>query len=122
MPHRVSGAEFARLTSLYRYGVLGGARDPAIDEAVRRLALRLDGRDEVLEVGDGANIPAGTVYRLGFAGRNNRLLCFSGADAMGRLFAVAGRPTGQDIYPSGPAAIDPGPLRAALAGHGTRLA
>lgn len=42
MPHRVSGAEFARLTSLYRYGVLGGARDPAIDETLRALASRLD--------------------------------------------------------------------------------
>ena len=42
MPHRVSGAEFARLISLYRYGVLGAARDPAIDEIVRALASRLD--------------------------------------------------------------------------------
>ena len=42
MPHRVSGAEFARLTSLYRYGVLGRACDPAIDETVRALASRFD--------------------------------------------------------------------------------
>lgn len=42
MPYRVTGAEFARLSSLYRYGVLDTAAEPAIDAAVRTLAARLD--------------------------------------------------------------------------------
>lgn len=42
MPYRVTSAEFARLSSLYRYGVLDTAAEPAIDAAVRTLAARLD--------------------------------------------------------------------------------
>lgn len=42
MPHRVSGPEFARLSNLYRHGVLDTPAEPAIDQALRALASRLD--------------------------------------------------------------------------------
>ncbi|MBE7220103.1 MAG: diguanylate cyclase [Caulobacteraceae bacterium] len=42
MTQRVSGPEFARLSSLYRYGVLDTAPEPAIDQALQGLAARLD--------------------------------------------------------------------------------
>lgn len=41
MPHRVAAAEFARLSSLYRYGVLDTGPEQAIDAAVGSLAGRL---------------------------------------------------------------------------------
>ncbi len=42
MPQRVAGAEFARLSSLYRFGVLDTAPDPVFDRILRDLAARLD--------------------------------------------------------------------------------
>lgn len=42
MTHRVSGPEFARLSNLYRHGVLDTAPEPAIDHALQALASRLD--------------------------------------------------------------------------------
>lgn len=42
MTHRISGPEFARLSNLYRHGVLDTAAEPAIDQALQALASGLD--------------------------------------------------------------------------------
>lgn len=94
MPYRVSSAEFARLTSLYRYGVLDTGPDPAIDEAMRVLALRLD-------------VP---VARLVLADAQ-RLWVKSGIGPGDDKVFLRGRGLVDDLVAGGPAflaAVDPG--------------
>jgi quercetin dioxygenase-like cupin family protein len=80
-----------------------------------RLALTLDGAEQVLTRGDTASIPAGTEHAYRGAGHYTKVLTMSAPGGRERLIATAGTPTQEHIF-GAPASVDPDALRAAAAG------
>jgi quercetin dioxygenase-like cupin family protein len=68
--------------------------------------LTLGDEKHQLYPGDTANIPAGTPYGLRMTGGDNRILVFSEADIMWRLYDGCGTVWDAEIYPDTPTQVD----------------